>query len=386
MVLGSSIQAMLSPEKLANVRSFHREIKSPHSDGSTSNTPLLLVIEPTTRCNLRCIHCSQTFTSQLPTNLSLELFRSVVPALQAALELYLFGDGEVLLDIPMHLAMIACAYQQDPACALGFSTNGKLLTPEVFELYSTAGIQYIQLSIDAATKELYEQMRRGGSYDALLVNLEGIAALRRRSNATQPQLHLATVISRQNYRQLPMLAEFARRYEFNHWYINAEYPHNPGRDLLGLTAEDLAELERIKVEMRRDYSAYYSIFVDPSIGLRPDTSEAWLEAESPVFCTVPWQRFELKANGDIKICPYYHKPVCSMKGASLQEVWNGEEFRRIRRAFTSGTDLPSYCIHCKSSMRRQYLPGFPDDPDIQQTGVFSRFIRGARTMMFGISS
>ena len=139
--------------------------------------------------------------------MSLELFRSIVPALQAALELYLFGDGEVLLNIPMHLAMISCAHQQDPACELGFSTNGKLLTPAVYELYSTAGIRYIKLSVDAATKELYEQMRLGGSFDELLVNLEGIVGLRRRSNVAQPQLHLATVISRQNYRHLPMLAD-----------------------------------------------------------------------------------------------------------------------------------------------------------------------------------
>ena len=351
----------------------------------TSNTPLLFVVEPTTRCNFRCIHCSHSFTKQLPTDLSLELFRSIVPALQAALELYLFGDGEVLLNIPMHLAMSSCAHQQDPACELGFSTNGKLLTPAVYELYSTAGIRYIQLSVDAATKELYEQMRLGGSFDELLVNLEGIVGLRRRSNVAQPQLHLATVISRRTYWHLPMLAEFAKRY-CTYWYINAEYPHNPGRDLLCLTAEDCAELERIRADIRQDYGFYRSIFFDPSIGLRPDTSEVWLESNFPVLCTVPWQRLELKANGDIKIFPYYHEPVCSMNGKSLQEVWNGREFRRLRRAFTSGTDLPSYCIDCKISMRRQYLPGFPGDPDVQRGNLFSRLIGGLRSAVFGTSS
>jgi MoaA/NifB/PqqE/SkfB family radical SAM enzyme len=374
-----------SVEKLANIRSFHEEIKSPHRDGSTSNVPLLLAIETTTRCNFKCIHCSHTFSDQIPADLSLELFQEVVPLLQRTHEVYLFGDGEVLLDVPRHLAMIAGIYQQDPACALGFSTNGKLLTPEVYELYSTAGIRYIQLSIDAATKELYEAMRRGGSFDGLLANLEGIAALRRRSKARHPELHLATVISKQNYRQLPMLAEFAKAYDFSYWYINAEYPHNPGRDLLRLTSGDQAELERIRVDILRKYSPYYLIVFDPCLGLASDASEKWLEAQSPVYCTVPWQRFELKVNGDAKLCPYYHEPICSMNGRSFPEVWNGAEFRRFRKAFTSGADIPSYCSDCKCGMRRQYLPGYPGIADGQRTSLLGRMISRVRAVKEAIS-
>ncbi len=255
--------------------------------------------------------------------------------------------------------MVARVYQQDPTCVLGFSTNGKLLTPEVYELYAAAGIQYIQLSVDAGTKQLYETMRRGGSFDGLLSNLEGIAALRRRAKARQPQLHLATVISKQNYHELPILAEFAARYGFCYWYINAESAQNPGRDLLRLTTADLAELARIRTDISQRYRACYLTIFDPSIGLAASTNEEWLESESPVYCTVPWQRFEVLPNGEIKVCPYYHEPICSMDGKSFEDVWNGEEFRRIRRAFSSGTDIPNYCVDCKLGMRRQYLPGSP---------------------------
>jgi len=354
-----------SAEKLANIRSFHAEINSPHVDGSTSNAPLLLAVETTTRCNFKCVHCSQTFATAVPADMRLDLFQEIVPLLRTAHELYLFGDGEVLLDIPRHLAMIARMYQEDPTCALGFSTNGKLLTPDVYELYATAGIRYIQLSIDAATKELYETMRRGGRFDQLLANLEGIAALRRRATGRQPELRLATVISKQNYRQLPILAELAKRYDFSYWYINAEYPHNPGRDLLRLTLEDLAELARIRAEIVRKYSRYYVTIFDPCLGLSSGKSEQWLGSKSPVYCTVPWQQFQLRVNGDIKICPYYHEPVCSMIGKSPLEVWNGEEFRRLRRAFTSGTGIPSYCVGCTLGMRKQYLPGYPGLPEVQ---------------------
>lgn len=370
-----------STQKLANLRAFRKEIESPRADGSTSNAPLLIALETTTRCNFMCVHCARSSNAIAPADMSSELFLHVVPLVPAAIDLYLFGDGEVLLDIPRHLAMIARIHQQDPGCTLGFSTNGKLLTPEVYNLYATAGVQYIQVSVDAATKELYEAMRRGGSFHQLTENLDGILALRFQSRTKQPKLHLATVISQQNYRQLPLLAEFAQKYDFTEWYINAEYPVNPGRDQLMLTAHDRTELERIRADITRKFGSSIHILFDPSVGLPPRTADQWLQSESPVFCTIPWQHFELKANGDVKICPYYHEPVCSMNGRSFEEVWNGEEFRRVRRAFRTGTDLPSYCVNCKLGMRSQYAPGYPGLPDAHEPPAWlTRTARAARTI------
>ena len=370
-------------KKRANIRSFHREIDVPHEDGFTPNAPLLLAIEVTTRCNFKCVHCSQGTTSQKPADLSFKLFERVVPLSETAHELYLFGDGEVLLDVPRHLAMIARIRQQDPACAIGYSTNGKLLTPEVYELYAAAGVQYIQVSVDAARKELYEAMRRGGNFDQLSSNLEGVAAARRRAKGSRPHLYLATVISKQNYRELPLLAEFARRYDFAYWYINAEYPHNPGRDLLSLTPGDVAELERIRADIIRDYGRCYSILFDPCIGLSSTTNAFRAEPTShQVYCTAPWARFELKATGAVKVCPYFHEPICSMDGRSFSQVWNGPEFRRIRRAFTSGTELPSYCINCMRGFRTQYLPGFPGLPDTRRISPLVQMFHRFRSQLF----
>jgi hypothetical protein len=79
--------------------------------------------------------------------------------MKTALEVYLFGDGEVLLDISRHLVMIKRIYQENPACVLGFSTNGKLLTPEVYALYSAAGITLVQ------NRFLRSEMREMPSYN-----------------------------------------------------------------------------------------------------------------------------------------------------------------------------------------------------------------------------
>ena len=374
-----------SVDKLSNTKSFQKEITRPQRDGSTSNAPLLVAIEPTTRCNFKCVHCSRATSKEPRTDMSAELFQAVVPASRFALEVYLFGDGEVLLNVPQHLAMISRVHQQNPGCRLGFSTNGRLLTQDVYQQYSTAGIQYIQVSVDAATKELYETMRRGGRFDDLARNLEGVAAWRRRFSVSQPDLILATVISQQNYRELPELAQFAQKYGFSHWYINVEAPQNPGRDLLCLTNEDRSELARIKTRIADTYGSSFSMRFDSAIGLSGETTDRWVEQESRVFCAAPWQQFEVKANGDVKVCPYFHRPICSMVGRSFEDVWNGPEFRQVRKSFTTRADIPSCCTNCTLDIRKQFLPDSPALVGIQSVNVSTWVLRGARRLKKFIS-
>jgi radical SAM protein with 4Fe4S-binding SPASM domain len=207
-------------------------------------------------------------------------------------------------------------------------------------------------------------MRCGGKFQQLQSNLDGILDRRRGARSRQPELRLATVISKQNFRELPLLAEFAKKYDFADWYINAEYPHSPDRDRMRLDSDDLLELECICEEIAQHYGRDFTVRLDSSIALPTSMAERHRQShELPVYCTVPWQRFELKANGDVKICPFFHEPIGSMNVSSLPDIWNGREFRQIRQAFTSRTGIPSFCVKCKFDMRRQYLPGYPGIPE-----------------------
>jgi hypothetical protein len=125
---------------------------------------------------------------------------------------------------------------------------------------------------------------------------------------------------------------------------------------------------------------------DSSIGLPPETTEKWLEQPSPVFCAAPWQQFEVKANGDVKVCPYVDQPICSMNGKSFADVWNGLEFREVRKAFASGTGLPSCCTNCSLGMRKQFLPGSPSNPANPRVRLSDWIHRGVVKMREFISA
>jgi MoaA/NifB/PqqE/SkfB family radical SAM enzyme len=93
-------------------------------------------------------------------------------------------------------------------------TNGILFTPENWGKIANVhyAINFIRISIDAAARETYEKLRRGGNFDILLDNLEFISGLKRQKNI---KLQAAFVMQKENYREMPMFVELVKKYNFD---------------------------------------------------------------------------------------------------------------------------------------------------------------------------
>lgn len=89
--------------------------------------------------------------------------------------------GEVLTH-PEAMKMIEyiLAVKKDKNVAL--TTNGSLLTPEKSLSLLKHGIRSIEVSVDAATKELYGKIRIGLNFNEVLDNIKALVALRNKGN------------------------------------------------------------------------------------------------------------------------------------------------------------------------------------------------------------
>lgn len=77
--------------------------------------------------------------------------------------------------------------------------------------YVREKVTCISVSIDATTKESYEKIRKGGSFETLLENLVFI-----KNNIKLQHFCISTVIQKDNYTQLSDFIEFAKKYGCNH--------------------------------------------------------------------------------------------------------------------------------------------------------------------------
>ena len=78
-------------------------------------------------------------------------------------------------------------------------------------------------------------------------------------------------------------------------------------------------------------------------------SEQYIKPNIPSksFCTLPWTHLNIQPNGDIYPCCMapYNKPIGNISKTTLEEIWNGDDMKNIRKEMLSGK-RPETCKRC----------------------------------------
>lgn len=119
---------------------------------------------------------------------------------------FLAGNGEVFLS-KIYEEIWKSTFINN-AEIIRLLSNGMLFTPsrwnEFYKGKENAKI-WVYISIDAATKETYEQIRRGGNFEVLLKNLEFISELRKKHIIDYFRINF--VVQRKNYLEMEKFIE-----------------------------------------------------------------------------------------------------------------------------------------------------------------------------------
>lgn len=165
-------------------------------------------IESALGCNLRCIMCPWVdFRENGPKSQYMrpEIWESLKPLLPEVASVDFSGGGEPLLQ-PLLSDWIAEA--KEAGCETGFLTNGTLLKPSKIEEVLDSGVDWIGFSIDGATREVYETVRKGANFNRLVENVQ---ALTRSRFGKIPRVLINFVILEQNSHQLEEMVKLAAR-------------------------------------------------------------------------------------------------------------------------------------------------------------------------------
>ena len=127
-----------------------------------SARPQFLIIDPSSRCNARCVMCPQSFRASKGRGQDLPwpLFEKLGPILAGASQINLFGTGEPTLarDFPRLLEVTQRG--SAPRAQLWTCTNGKHIPQQVLR-HLRAPQMGLQFSVDGGTPEVFESIRRG---------------------------------------------------------------------------------------------------------------------------------------------------------------------------------------------------------------------------------
>ena len=167
-----------------------------------------LMIEPTNRCNLRCPTCFSHQDRRKKRDISLPEFKRIIDMNVSIIRnISLYNYGESLLNRSIS-QMVSYAKRK----GVGFikiDTNGIYLTKELIIALLKSGLDYLSISLDGATDEVYKQFRIKGEFTEVISNINTLINLRD-SIKNNLKVEIQFIIMQHNEHQVGAIEKLAR--------------------------------------------------------------------------------------------------------------------------------------------------------------------------------
>lgn len=165
-----------------------------------------LQVESAIACNLNCIMCpwGQARKSAGKEGLMRqEIWESIKPYLEDVHSIDFTGGGEPLLQ-PRLAEWITDA--EAAGCETGILTNALLLTKDKSHKLMDAGLDWLCVSMDGATAEIYNQVRRGSDFNKVCENVKYFCSIRK---GNRPKVMINFVLMEVNFHQVEEIIRLA---------------------------------------------------------------------------------------------------------------------------------------------------------------------------------
>jgi len=168
----------------------------------------LFQVESAIACNLNCVMCPWREMAKKVENRGImteTVWQAIRPYLDRVQSVDFTGGGEPLLQ-PKLAEWLAEAAKA--GCETGFLSNGLLLAEEKLKKILDAGINWICISMDGATAEMYNKIRVGSDFERVCQNVANIARLR---TGNIPKTMINFVLMDMNVHQMEEIVRLADR-------------------------------------------------------------------------------------------------------------------------------------------------------------------------------
>ncbi|MFH1536888.1 MAG: radical SAM/SPASM domain-containing protein [Patescibacteria group bacterium] len=257
--------------------------------------PITISLELINRCNLNCIMCYKKHHTEPRAMLGLEIIKKIMDECREhKMPSMILGLGSETLMYNKVKGVIKKTREagiQD----VFFGTNGVMLSEDIIKSVIKNKISRVEISIDAATAETYNRVRRVPVFEKVEENINKLVELKRKFNTPLPVIRLCFVVMDINEHET---GQFIKK-----WKNKVDY-----------------------IDFQR--------FIDFSqVGKPVPPGKIEKEVIKNSFCSYPFYSLNIWANGDISpCCTYYGKELVigNIHRDKLKEIWNGEKIKKIR--------------------------------------------------------
>ncbi|MBA7518935.1 D-inositol-3-phosphate glycosyltransferase [subsurface metagenome] len=338
------------PVKLKTYNEALAEEEQKRHSPLTRAMPTFMTMNMDNQCNLRCIMCVRRRYPQEAINAlryDFKIYKRVADeTFPYAKWVQLTTAGEPLManNLREQLRII-----KKYSVKVDLVTNATLLNNDDLIKEILQVLSCLHVSIDAATRRIYESIRIGAKFEQVIENIRRFNRLREKLYAMdKPRLHFQVVLMKRNIKELPKLIELAKGLavdfvECSHAVIYNERMKNESL----VYHKELANYY-MKVATKKADELNVGLSIPPLFNAVDDVqgrrSKNNFRSEFKI-CPFLWKRAYIEWNGDVVPCCVPGHPVMgNVKEKPFRKIWNNELYQEMRRRLY--TDNPFDC--CKN--------------------------------------
>ena len=320
--------------------------------------PIHMFLEVTYRCNLRCNFCQYLDIIKGEVNTVGPVKEFKTEEIKKAIDefprgrLITFSGGETLVrkDFPDVLRYASAGHKTH------IISNGALIKEDVAELYTDLGPKFpwqnglvlVGISLEGDEARHDEVVGRPGSYRRTIEGIRNMVRLRADKKKVFPKFNLKMVVTEETVHGMVDFMRLAA--DLGTDLVNFMAEH----DLVGHSATLVSNPEESRLDvpqprpegvdpqfLREQLIRCYELEDELGVQIRLTppglpidefvrhyTDDRTLNPDEYV-CESPWSRVQLTADG--RYSPCFYLRTGDSRQQTLQEVWNGEDFRQFRR-------------------------------------------------------
>jgi MoaA/NifB/PqqE/SkfB family radical SAM enzyme len=258
-----------------------------------SDYPPCLQIEPTSKCNFRCIMCYQSDKSfsekkqGFMGDMNFELYKKIIDEVSGKIQaITLASRGEPTLNKELNQFL---DYSKNKFLAFKLNTNASLLNDELVHKMLQCNIQTIVFSIDSAEKAQYEKIRVKSNFEKILNNLKNFTKIKENDYPDSKTIIRISGVKINSSQDLNKMNNLFSRYA----------------DFVGLTS----------------FTPWQSSYENKINDIKEP-------------CTELWRRMFVWEDGKVNPCDYDYKSMLSKENIinnTVKNIWTSNYYNQLRQ-------------------------------------------------------
>ena len=272
-------------------------------------------------------------------DMTLEQFKAFVDQFDYVAKVILYGIGETL----MHRDIFEMVrYLKKKRIFCGFFTNGTLLTERNRQAIVDGGQDYLNISVDGASKESFERLRAGANFEKVVENVKALVQLVRERNC-RLDMEVWNCLTAETVHELPELVR-----------LTAEMgvPKLVAQDIMFWNSPGIEESFGAKyidmVRARRETAFEEAATEARRLGIGLDILMS--AGDGKRKCQIPWYFAYITAKGLATPCNWHGWDGVKLNFGSVfdrpfHEIWHSSEYVKFRREMKARVE-PEFCQKC----------------------------------------